>query len=34
MSTSRTLVSVVLPAHNEEAALPLVVAAIATAVQP
>jgi glycosyltransferase involved in cell wall biosynthesis len=31
MSTSRTLVSVVLPAYNEEAALPLVVAAIAAA---
>jgi glycosyltransferase involved in cell wall biosynthesis len=31
MSTSRTLVSVVLPSYNEEAALPLVVAAIAAA---
>ena len=31
MSTSRTLVSVVLPSYNEEAALPLVVASIAAA---
>lgn len=34
MRTSRTLVSVVLPAHNEESALPLVVAAVAAATLP